>query len=120
MSTALQFPVHLKQYGRVSSNVFLQSSCHRSRYFLESLVVLKKSANDLTRIDASTRTIAVCMPDKQGTRSADWHGFITTIRNVEAATDYDFLSKAPKSLQEILETRRDSSATGPATSNPCQ
>lgn len=89
--------------------------------FWKVLVVLKKgSKRSLERIDADTRTIAVCMPNLHNTRSSNWHKYITTIRNVEAATGFDFLSELPAATQNALETKRDSTATASASVNPCQ
>jgi endonuclease G, mitochondrial len=82
--------------------------------------VIKKGNNDLSRIKADTRTIAVCMRNQQGTRSDDWHASITTVRKVEAATGYNFFSALPTAIQNAIETRRDSSAVGPPNSDPCQ
>lgn len=88
--------------------------------FWKVLVILPRGENDLNRINASTRTIAVCMPNTQAVRGKNWRTFITTIRNVEAATGYDFLSELPRPTQNALETKRDSLATGRASANPCQ
>jgi endonuclease G len=88
--------------------------------FWKVLVILPVGTNDLSRINDSTRAIAVCMPNRQGIRNTDWHTFVTTIRNVEAATQYNFLSEVPTSAQNAVETRRDSVGIGPATANPCQ
>jgi endonuclease G len=88
--------------------------------FWKVMVILPLGTNDLSRINDSTRAIAVCMPNRQGIRNTDWHTFVTTIRNVEAATGYNFLSEVPTSAQNAVETRRDSVGIGPATANPCQ
>jgi endonuclease G len=88
--------------------------------FWKVLVILPRGEDDLDRVNANTRTIAVCMPNSQSVRGKNWRTFITTIRNVERATGYDFLSEVSSSLQNAIETRRDSLATGPANRNPCQ
>ncbi len=74
----------------------------------------------LSRINDSTRAIAVCMPNEQGIRRTDWRTFVTTIRNVEAATGYDFLSEVSSSIQDVIETHRDLVGIGPAGTNPCR
>jgi endonuclease G, mitochondrial len=86
--------------------------------FWKVMVILPEGTNDLTRIDNNTRAIAVCMRNKQGIRNEAWQSFVTTIRNVEAVTHYNFLSEVPLSVQNAIETHRDSVAT--ATTNPCQ
>src|SRR5262249_20673608 len=88
--------------------------------FWKVMVILPEGNNDLSRIKSNTRAIAICMPNKQGVRNVDWHTFVTTIRNVETATHFNFLSEVPVATQNAIETRRDSSATGPANTNPCQ
>lgn len=84
------------------------------------MLVLPEGSNDLSRIKHNTRAIAVCMPKKQGIRNTDWRTFITRIRNIQAATRFDFLSKVPAAAQNAIETRRDSEGQGPANTNPCQ
>ena len=88
--------------------------------FWKMLVVLKRGNNDLGRINASTRVIAVCMPNQTKIRPDDWHKYITTVRNIETATGYDLLSTLPANTQNTLATKRDSSAVGSASNNPCQ
>jgi len=88
--------------------------------FWKVMVVLKDGENDVSRINASTRVIAVCMPNKTQIRPNDWHTFITTIKNVEEATGYDLLSELPSGVQNSLAAKRDSSAVGPASKNPCK
>jgi len=88
------------------------------RTFWKVMVILPEGTNDLSRIDSSTRAIAVCMRNKQGIRNRTWQSFVTTIRNVEAVTHYNFLSELPISVQNAIETHRD--AVGTASANPCQ
>lgn len=88
--------------------------------FWKVLVILPRGNKDLDRIDSNTRTIAVCMPNTQSVRGKKWHTFITTIRNVEDATGYNFLSTLPQATQNALETKRDSLATSSASANPCR
>ena len=82
--------------------------------------MLPEGDNDLKRIDANTRAIAVCMPNKQGIRNTPWQTFVTTIQNVESASKLDLLSLVPAGPKKALETKRDSEGQGPATTNPCQ
>jgi endonuclease G len=88
--------------------------------FWKVIVVLPKGNADVSRINNTTRTIAVCMPNVNGIRSDSWRKYVTTIRNVEAATGYDFLTVVASRIQDAIETRRDSMGTGPASKNPCQ
>jgi len=86
--------------------------------FWKVMVILRRGNNDLSRINENTRAIAVCMPNKQGIRNVPWQKYVTTIRNVEAATGYDFLAPLSSDVQQAIETRKDSVGTG--TGNPCQ
>ena len=86
--------------------------------FWKVIVILPHGNNDLNRIDENTRAIAVCMPNRQGIRNVPWQKFVTTIRNVESATGFDFLTPLSSEIQQALETRKDSAGTG--TGNPCQ
>lgn len=70
------------------------------------LVVLPEGNNDLSRINASTRVIAVNTPNTQSVRS-DWASYRTTVDAIEKATGYDLLSAVPKDIQEVLESRVD-------------
>lgn len=104
----------------VRANKIANGKVNVPKTFWKVLVILPKGNNDLTRINPSTRTIAVCMPNTQSVRGKNWRTFITTIRNVEAATGYDFLSALPRATQNALEMKRDSLATSGANANPCQ
>lgn len=80
--------------------------------FWKIMIVLPKGNNDLSRINADTRAIAVCMPNKQGIQNRDWRTFVTNIRNIESATGYNLLSELSTSIQNAIETRTDSEGTG--------
>lgn len=88
------------------------------KVFWKVMVILPRGNNDLNRIDENTRAIAVCMPNKQGIRKTPWQRYVTTIRNVESATGYDFLTTLSSDIQQAIESRKDSAGTG--TGNPCQ
>jgi len=73
------------------------------------VVVLPSGSNDLRRITASTRVIAVSTPNNNSLNSA-WGGYRTSVDAIESATGYDLLSALPSSLQSTLEAKTD---TGP-------
>ena len=99
-------------------NTIADGDVNVPKVFWKVIVVLPRGNKDLSRINANTRAIAVCMPNKQGIRNTPWQKFVTTIRNVEAATGYDFLTSLSSDIQQAMETRKDSAGTG--TGNPCQ
>jgi endonuclease G len=74
------------------------------------IVVLPRGDNDLRRIDADTRVIAVSMPNREREEIADsrWSQWITTVAQLEKTTGYDFLSALPDSIERALEQKTDS------------
>jgi endonuclease G len=72
------------------------------------IVMLPEGDDDLKRIDKNTRVIAVDMPNKQGIAKDPWQKYIMTVRDIEKATGFDFLSNVPQKVQDAIETKRDS------------
>lgn len=71
------------------------------------VVVLSKGNRDLSRVNASTRVIAISTANVNAV-DADWRKYLVTVNDIEAATGYDLLSALPERLQTILEQRKDS------------
>jgi endonuclease G, mitochondrial len=90
------------------------------KVFWKVIVVLPEGDNDLKRIDANTRTIAVCMPNTQGIRNTPWQTYVTTIGNIEKASGLQLISVLPATTQQALESKRAPEGQGPASTNPCQ
>jgi endonuclease G, mitochondrial len=90
------------------------------KIFWKVIVVLPEGDNDLKRIDANTRTLAVCMPNTQGIRNTPWQTFVTTIANVEKASGLQLLSVVPATTQQAIESKRAPEGQGSASTNPCQ
>lgn len=88
--------------------------------FWKVMVVLPKGGGDLSRIDAETRVIAVCMPNLSSIRPNDWRRYVTTVRNVESKTGFNFLSELSQDVQDAVENRKDSEAKNAASADPCQ
>lgn len=76
------------------------------QYVWKVIVVLPAGNNDLSRVNASTRVIAVLAQNDTGA-STDWKSFRVSVDNIEAQTGYDLLSALPVSIQQILESRVD-------------
>ena len=90
-------------------------------YTWKVVLVLPKGENDISRVDCSTRTIAVLMPNTQGIRSNpnnpnDWQNFLTTVDAVEGLTGYDFFSNLPPAVQACIEAGTNGS-NPPGTAN---
>ncbi len=81
-------------------------------------LVLPVADNDVSRVDNSTRTIAVIMPNIQGIRNDDWKKYLATVRQVESLTGYNFYSNVPQSTQDVIEPRLDAANdTAPQAAN---
>lgn len=80
------------------------------------VLVLPKGDNDLSRVTASTRTIAIMMPNTQGIRNVDWHTYLTTVDAVEQATGYDFFANVPDAIENAIEAGIDG-VNPPGTAN---
>ncbi|HEX9506118.1 MAG TPA: DNA/RNA non-specific endonuclease, partial [Acidimicrobiia bacterium] len=73
-----------------------------------ALVLPKDAGDDVSRVTASTRTIAVIMPNTQGIRSTpnnpnDWQNYLTTVDAVETLTGYDLFSNVEEAVQNAIE-----------------
>lgn len=75
------------------------------------ILVLPNGNNDLGRIDASTRIIAVNTPNINSINS-NWTQYICTVNDIETATGYTLLSNIPDSIRSILETKKDTATVG--------
>lgn len=70
------------------------------------IMVLPSGANDVSRVNTSTRLIAVSMPNQNGI-SSDWRSFRVSVDQVESITGYDFFSNVPVSIQNQIESLVD-------------
>jgi DNA/RNA endonuclease G (NUC1) len=68
-----------------------------------ALVLPKQSGDDVSRVTAGTRTIAVIMPNVQGIRNVDWMTYLTSVDAVEALTGYDFFSEVSDAVENAIE-----------------
>ncbi|GAB3780662.1 hypothetical protein GCM10028818_33280 [Spirosoma horti] len=81
------------------------------------IVVLPEGDNDLSRINAQSKVIAVDMLNAQTVRTG-WEDYIVTISDIEKATNYTFLSSLPTSTQTALKAKKyklDAVVTPPTT-----
>src|ERR1041384_1246058 len=67
------------------------------------VLVIPKGDNDISRVTAATRTIAVNMPNIQGIRNDPWETYLTTVDAVEALTGYDFFANVPDAVENAIE-----------------
>jgi DNA/RNA endonuclease G (NUC1) len=66
-------------------------------------LVLPKGDDDVSRVTAATRTIAVIMPNDDAIRADDWTRFIVSVDQVEQLTGYDFFSNVPDAIENSIE-----------------
>ena len=71
------------------------------------IVVLPVGSNDVKRINAQTRVIAVWMPNNNETGDQKWSKFRVSVDAIEKQTGYDLLSALPVSIQQVLEAGTD-------------
>ncbi|HEY3028293.1 MAG TPA: DNA/RNA non-specific endonuclease, partial [Pyrinomonadaceae bacterium] len=71
------------------------------------IVLSNADGNDVARVDSSTRTFAVIMPNMQGIRNDDWRKYLATVDQVEALTGDDFFSNVAPEIQAPIESRLD-------------
>jgi DNA/RNA endonuclease G (NUC1) len=77
-----------------------------ARTWKVALVIPKQNGDDVSRVNASARTIAVNMPNIQGIRTTnpnDWQQYLVSIDQVEALTGYDFFSNLPDAVENSIE-----------------
>ena len=68
-----------------------------------AIVLPKDAGDDVSRVAAGTRTIAVIMPNTQGIRNVDWTSYLTTVDAVESLTGYDFFTNVPDAIENAIE-----------------
>ncbi|OGX80786.1 hypothetical protein BEN49_03500 [Hymenobacter coccineus] len=74
------------------------------------IVILPVGTNDVARITANTRVIAVDMPNAN-TIDLDWGTYRTTVDAIEASSGLDLLSNLPLDVQAALEAKTDAGPT---------
>jgi endonuclease G len=69
-------------------------------------VIVPVGDNDVSRVSATTRVIAVNTPNAN-TVVRDWKQYRVTVRDIEKATGYNLLSMLPQAVQDAVETKKD-------------
>ena len=75
--------------------------------FWKVILVLPTGNNDVQRVTAQTRVIAVWMPNLNETGDKKWSSYRTSVDEIERLTGYDLLSNVPVSVQQLIESRVD-------------
>ena len=71
------------------------------------IVFTDKNAGGAAGVTNQTRTIAINMPNEEGIKTTSWKQYLTTIRDLEGTTGYDFLKMVPQTVQDQVELVRD-------------
>ena len=97
--------------GGVGSNGGVSTSVNGGKVNVPSniwkiAVVLPVGNGDVSRVSSGTRVVAVNTPNIN-TINPDWKQYIVTVRDIEKSTGYNLLSALPQSVQDAVETKRD-------------
>ena len=74
------------------------------------VVVLPEGEDDITRVSATTRIIAVDTPNQNGINS-NWGLYRTSVDAIEQVTGYNLLSSLPEQVQQVVESKVDNGPT---------
>lgn len=74
------------------------------------ILILPEGKNDKSRINSSTRVVAVGIPNVTDKKleSADWRDYIVPASKIESAAKVDLFSALPPNVQKALESQVDS------------
>jgi endonuclease G len=97
--------------GGTGSNGGVTTTLDRGRVTVPSrcwkvVVVLPVGDNDVSRVNANTRIIAIDTPNINSI-STDWGTYRTSVDAIEAATGLDLLSNLPVEVQSTVESKID-------------
>ncbi|WP_234734112.1 DNA/RNA non-specific endonuclease [Tellurirhabdus bombi] len=71
------------------------------------VLVLPVGTQDLKRVSAAARTIAVWIPNNNASGNTSWTNFRTSVDQIESRTSTDFFSAVPVDIQRIIEASAD-------------
>jgi endonuclease G, mitochondrial len=80
-------------------------------HYWKAILVLPNGINDVSRVDTTTRIIAVDMPNVQSVSANAWSYYRTSTDAIEAATGLDLFSNVLLSTQAAIESIVDSGPT---------
>ena len=75
-----------------------------------AVVVPPGSGTALSRINTSTRVIAVKMPNVSGIRTVPWNNYVTSANQIQADTGYTFFTALSSSVAQVLRAKVDGAA----------
>jgi endonuclease G len=72
------------------------------------IIVLPTGQNDLSRINAQTRIIAVNIPNKDSVGQDSWGQYCISTSDLEAKTGLTFFSNLPNDIKKSIKDKVDS------------
>jgi endonuclease G, mitochondrial len=69
------------------------------------ILVLDKPNSGVAGVDRNTHTIAVIVPNKQGIKFDPWQQYITSVKDVERLTGYQFFTSIPGEIRDVIDTK---------------
>lgn len=74
------------------------------------ILVLPNGEDDVSRVNTSTRVIAVWIPNIQSL-TTNWGSYRTTVDFIESQTGFNFFSNVPLQIQSVIEAKTDNGPT---------
>jgi endonuclease G len=68
------------------------------------MLILPVGTNDVNRVTASTRVIALDMPNNQTVNSHSWEYYRVSVDYIETQTGYNFLNLVPDNIENVIES----------------
>lgn len=104
--------------GSISSANVLASGVTVPAVTWKVALILPVGDDDVARVDANTRTIAVIMPNNHAIGSDQWQKYLATVDQAEALSGYNFYSNVAPPTQDEFEAKLDApNDTAPVTTD---
>jgi endonuclease G len=71
------------------------------------IIVLPVGNDDVNRINAQTRVIAVWIPNTNAAGEKPWSGYRVSVDEIERMTGYDLLANVPDAVESVIERQAD-------------
>jgi endonuclease G len=84
---------------KIKGIVTIPDSCYK-------IVVILEKGQTYKDISSNTQVVSVVMPNISGVRGDAWEKYSSTVRQIENSTGFNFLSKVPKAIQDVIENRK--------------
>jgi endonuclease G, mitochondrial len=82
------------------------------------IAVLDRPDKGVSEVTASTRAIAVMMPNSNEVANTNWTDYLVSVDEVEKVTGYDFFSNVDPSIQAAIESKVDGGADSSSRPTP--